>query len=171
MALSRHDAGKVGVAIQLLADIRQIFSDKGIERISSADLLEALTADDERQWLTYNNGKEITKRQVANKLRGFDIGSKSMRITGIVHRGYELKDFVDSFERYLVDPSEKDQLQVTKLGEDMETVTSTCNTSEDVTVTNSNVLRKDPCEHTDVTCNSKNPPLKKRRFLMRKRIY
>lgn len=109
--------------------------------------------------MTYNNGKEITKRQVANKLRGFDIGSKSMRITGIVHRGYELKDFVDSFERYLVDPSEKDQLQVTKLGEDMETVTSTCNTSEDVTVTNPNVLRKDPCEHTDVTCNSKNPPL------------
>ena len=70
-------------------------------------------------------------------------------------KGYKLKDFEDSFQRYLVTDPGKEGLQVTNLSEDMETVASACNRSEDVTVTNTDPLHQTLCKHSDVTCNSK----------------
>ena len=95
---------------------------------------------------------------MACKLRGFDIKSKSLRINGKVIKGYKLKDFEDSFQRYHVNDSGKEGLQVTNLSEDMETVASVCNRSEDVTVTNTDPLHQTLCKHSDVTRNPKNPP-------------
>ncbi len=48
VALSQTEDDQSSIAIQLLSDIRQIFSDKDIERISSVDVFEALCADEER---------------------------------------------------------------------------------------------------------------------------
>ena len=154
--LSQTEDDQSSIAIQLLSDIRQIFSDKDIERISSVDLIEALCADEERPWSTFKQGAKITARQVAYKLRSFDIKSKSLRINGRVMKGYELQDFEDSFQRYLVPDPGKEGLQVTNLSEGMETVAPACNRSEDVTVTNTDPLHQNPCKHSDVTRNPKN---------------
>lgn len=113
VALSQTEDDQSSIAIQLLSDIRQIFSDKGIGRISSVDLIEALCADEERPWLTFKQGAKITARQVAYKLRGFDIRSKPLRIYGKPQKGYELQDCVESFQRYLVPDPGKEGLQVT----------------------------------------------------------
>ena len=156
--LSQNEDDQSSIAIQLLSDIRQIFSEKDIESISSVDLIEALCADEERPWSTFKQGAKITARQVASKLRGFDIKSKSLRINGRVMKGYKLKDFEDSFQRYLVPDPGKEGLQVTNLSEGMETVAPACNRSEDVTVTNTDPLHQTPCKHSDVTRNPKNPP-------------
>ena len=72
--------------------------------------------------------------------------------------GYELQDFEDSFQRYLVSDPHKDGLQVTNTCNATETVTLACNGSEDVTVTNADPLHQTLCKHSDVTCNPKNPP-------------
>ena len=72
-------------------------------------------------------------------------------------KGYELQDFEDSFQRYLVLDPGKEGLQVTNLSKSLETVAPACNRSEDVTVTNTDPLHQTPCKHSDVTCNSKNP--------------
>ena len=76
----------------------------------------------------------------------------------MVMKGYKLKDFEDSFQRYLVPDHGKEGLQVTNLSEGMETVVSACNRSEDVTVTNTDLLHQSLCKHSDVTRNPKNPP-------------
>ena len=73
-------------------------------------------------------------------------------------KGYELQDFEDSFQRYLVPDHRKEGLLVTNLSEGMETVALACNGSEDVTVTNTDRLHQNPCKHSDVTRNPKNPP-------------
>ena len=158
MELSQNEDDQSSIAIQLVSDIRKVFSEKDIESISSVDLIEALCADDERPWSTFKQGAKITARQVASKLRGFDIESKSLRINGMVMKGYKLGDFEDSFQRYLVPDHGKEGLQVTNLSEGMETVAPACNRSEDVTVTNTDPLHQTPCKHSDVTRNPKNPP-------------
>ena len=76
----------------------------------------------------------------------------------MVMKGYKLKDFEDSFHRYLVPDPGKEGLQVTNLSEGMETVAPACNRSEDVTVTNTDPLHQTPCKHSDVTRNPKNSP-------------
>ena len=79
----------------LLLDIVKIFSDKDIERISSVDLIEALCADEESPWLTFDQGAKIKAKQIGYMLRGAGIKSKPLRIDGIVHRGYERQDFYE----------------------------------------------------------------------------
>ena len=63
--LSQNEDEQSSIAIQLLSDIRQIFSDKQTKRISSANLIEALCTDEERPWSTFKQGAKITSRQVA----------------------------------------------------------------------------------------------------------
>ena len=60
----------------------------------------------------------------------------------MVMKGYKLKDFEDSFQRYLVLDPGKEGLQVTNLSEGMEAVAQACNRSEDVTVTNTDPLHQ-----------------------------
>ena len=158
VALSQNGEEQSSNAIKLLSDIRQIFSKIENERISTVELIEALCSDEERPWSTFKQGAKITARQVANMLHGFDIKSKSLRINDKVMKGYELQDFEDSFQRYLVPDPGKEGLQVTNLSEGMETVAPACNRSEDVTVTNTDPLHQNPCKHSDVTRNPKNPP-------------
>ena len=89
-------------ANELLADIQEIFETKHISKISTADLIEALISDDEKSWLTYNRGKQLTPRQLASKLRDYSIYSKSIWLGyGKTPKGYELKQFEDAFDRYL----------------------------------------------------------------------
>ena len=157
VALSQNGEEQSSNAIKLLSDIRQIFSKIENERISTVELIEALCSGEERPWSTFKQGAKITARQVANMLHGFDIKSKSIRIYGRVMKGYELQDFEDNFQRYLVSDPHKEGLQVTNTCNASETVTLACNGSEDVTVTNADPLHQTPCEHSHVTCNSKNP--------------
>ncbi len=90
-----------GLAIELLSDIQEIFETKGIPKISTADLITALISDDEKSWQTYNRGKQLNPKQLANKLKPYGIFSKTLRIGFATIKGYELDQFEDAFERYL----------------------------------------------------------------------
>ena len=105
-ALKLSGAGEkvVSTGNELLVDIQHIFKDKKLDTISTADLIAALIADDEKSWATYNRGKQISGRQIATRLLGYGICSKSIRRGCEVFRGFELSQFVDAFARYLVDP-------------------------------------------------------------------
>ncbi len=100
---------------ELLSDIRNVFADRKIERISSVHLLDALTVDDLAPWKTYNRGQPLTARQLANKLRPYGIYPVSMRIPGIpgTPKGYKLEDFSEVFQRYIPLPSETPALSAT----------------------------------------------------------
>jgi putative DNA primase/helicase len=95
-----EDGGTVGN--ELLADIREIFETKRVNKISTADLIAELCADDEKSWSTYNRGKAITPRQVSRKLKDYGIASKTVRIGYETPKGFDIEQFREAFARYLV---------------------------------------------------------------------
>ena len=72
-----------------------------VEKISTADLIYELCEDEERPWATYNRGRGITPRQLANLLSPYGIKSKTVRIDGRTPKGYAALQFEDVFARYL----------------------------------------------------------------------
>jgi len=90
------------IGVELLANIQEIFGTKRVDRIFTADLIEALCEDDEKPWATYNRGKSISPRQVAKKLKGYGIETnKTIRIGGRTARGFLKEQFSDVFSRYV----------------------------------------------------------------------
>lgn len=92
----------VGISNELLADIQEIFESKCVSKISTVDLINALVDDAEKNWATYNRGKPLSPKQLANKLRDYGICSKSIWMGyGKTPKGYERAQFEDAFDRYL----------------------------------------------------------------------
>lgn len=102
LKLSGAESPTESVGTELLADIRTVFDDKRVERITTADLLLALCEDDEASWATYNRGKPMSPRQLARRLDGYGIKSKNLKIGyGDVKKGFERDQFEEAFARYL----------------------------------------------------------------------
>jgi len=92
-------------ADELLAAIREAFDARGVDRVGSAELVDALAADAEGPWATWNRGKAITPRQVARKLGEFGISPVNIRLpSGATPKGYHRHAFEDAWSRYLASP-------------------------------------------------------------------
>lgn len=100
---------------ELLADIQAVFEAKGCERISMADLIAALIADDEAAWATWNRGRALTARQLGKMLQGYGIKTKTLRLGYEVAKGYDRAQFADAFGRYLTPTPENGNFSVTGL--------------------------------------------------------
>ena len=59
--------------VTLLADIRDAFVAKGVDRLASEDLVGYLGDLDERPWPEFKAGKPISKTQIARLLKPFRI--------------------------------------------------------------------------------------------------
>lgn len=101
LKISGSESDSMSIGVELLHDIKEVFDEKGITKISTADLITALCGDDEKPWATYNRGKQISPRQVSNKLSGYGIKSINVRLGVVVKKGFELEQFGESFHRYL----------------------------------------------------------------------
>lgn len=97
------DSASVGN--ELLADIKEIFEDKNLDRISTQDLIAALISDDMKSWATYNRGRQLTPRQLAARLKSFGIKPETIRTCSGTPKGYKREQFKDAFERYLTTSS------------------------------------------------------------------
>jgi putative DNA primase/helicase len=85
--------------VRLLAAIREIIGER--DAITSADLLAALTADDESEWKEWKTGKPLTLKQLSNVLTTFGIKPGRPVIDGRQQRGYIRASFEDAWKRYL----------------------------------------------------------------------
>lgn len=102
LALSRSTEMSESSGNSLLHDIREVFERKKCQKMSSAELIEALVEDQEAGWSTYNQGRQITPRQVAGLLRPYGITPKTVRLgAGDTPKGYDRQQFEDAFMRYL----------------------------------------------------------------------
>ena len=101
LKLSAKAEPSVSIGNELLADIQQVFKIKKIDKISSSDLIAALTENEESRWKSYYRGKEITPRQLAKILDPYGIKSKTVRTKFGTPKGYDLDQFRDAFARYL----------------------------------------------------------------------
>ena len=98
---SREQDDSLG--LRLLSDLRLVFDARGVERISTADLITALQADEEGPWTSERS--PLTPHRLARLLHPFEIASKQVRIGPANLKGYEREAFVDGWERYLPAPS------------------------------------------------------------------
>ena len=101
-----------GAGDELLGAIREVFEQKGTDRMPTAALVEALCADIEGPWGTWNRGKEISPRQIARKLASYKIARSTFRIGSATHKGYMRESFADAWNRYL--PPAPPHLSVTR---------------------------------------------------------
>jgi putative DNA primase/helicase len=102
LKLSGTDAPTMSTGTELLADIQEVFEIKKVDKISTAQLIEALCAEDERPWATYNRGKPITPRQVSKRLGEYGISSTTIRVGLETPKGFRRDMFDEAFSRYLV---------------------------------------------------------------------
>ncbi len=102
--VSENDSSTTSLSSELLTSIKDIFESKKIDRISSADLITALCADEEQPWATLHRGGPMTARHIANMLKEYNIKSKSIRIGPGTPKGFEKAQFNDVFSRYLSSP-------------------------------------------------------------------
>lgn len=100
--LSVNENSSDAIGTELLLDVREVFEEFQVDRISTADLIRSLCADDEKSWSTYNRGAQISARQLANKLKSYGIRSKTIRIgLNETLKGFERRQFEDAFFRYI----------------------------------------------------------------------
>lgn len=90
------------ISISLLADIRTIFNSLNQVNISSKDLLNKLISDKDQPWCEYKNGRQLTPNGLAVILKPYGIKPKVIRLAdGSTPRGYDLKQFTNTFDSYL----------------------------------------------------------------------
>jgi len=90
------------IEIQILRDIKEVFEEKGINEISTSELIEELCKDDTKPWATFSNGKPITPHKLGRILSKFHIQHHYTKDSnGKKVRGYSLDSFKNVFEKYL----------------------------------------------------------------------
>ncbi|WP_271407644.1 DUF3631 domain-containing protein [Pseudomonas sp. Q1-7] len=101
IALHGLEGEAPSIGAELLADVKAVFDAKATAKIFSAELLDALVADEEAPWATWNRGKPMSARQLSHKLADFGIKSGTVRQGFDTKKGYSLDQFRDAFGRYL----------------------------------------------------------------------
>lgn len=85
----------------LLRDVRDVFANRGVDRLSSANLAASLNEIEESPWGDIR-GKELNARSLAQRLKRFSVRPRTIRLEdGSTPKGYLLEQFEDAFSRYL----------------------------------------------------------------------
>lgn len=108
LSTGRED-DEASAAVLLLGDLRRLFEERGVDRLASRDVVEALARMEDRPWPEWRRGNPITTRQLARLLRPFELAPSALWIDGKTQRGYEREHFRDPFLRYLGGADRKDR--------------------------------------------------------------
>jgi putative DNA primase/helicase len=102
VALSADDEDESSIRTMLLADIRDLFAERGEDRLTSSTIIEHLVGLENHPWPEFKNGKALTTRGLARLLKPFKIVPRTIRLpSDDTPKGYVLEDFHDAFSRYL----------------------------------------------------------------------
>lgn len=88
------------LGVQLLADIRRVFTDQDSDRMTTESLIDALVILDEAPWGDLR-GKQLDARGLARRLRKYDIRPGNHRFGDDIKKGYRNEDLHDAWLRYL----------------------------------------------------------------------
>jgi hypothetical protein len=85
---------------RLLAALRSLFRKHG-ELLTSRQVEQLLTADDDGEWANYK-GHPISKWEIANLLKPYDIAPAVIHPRGrVADRGYDVRQFETVFRHFL----------------------------------------------------------------------
>lgn len=93
------------VGVQLLSDIRRIFSARNVDRLPSADLATALASVETSPWCEWSSGRPLNAPKLARLLKPFGIQPEVSRVGDRTPRCYLRASFEDAFRRYLREDS------------------------------------------------------------------
>jgi Protein of unknown function (DUF3631) len=101
VALSKENDGEADPS-QLLADIRDVFTARDLERVTTKYLIAQLAEDETKPWGSFTkDGKPITPERLARLLREFEIKPRTLRVGEDRGKGYLRLQFQDAWERYV----------------------------------------------------------------------
>jgi hypothetical protein len=94
------------IGVELLADIREVFDAREVDRISSGELLKALVDMDERPWAEWRRGNPLTSRGLAGLLKPDRIQTRTVRFEdgtedGTTAKGFLREQLEDAWKRYV----------------------------------------------------------------------
>lgn len=95
-----RDADDDGAGVRLLRNIDEVFAACDAARISSADLVAALTDEAEWGWGTWRKGRPLDQSGLARLLGPFGVRHRKLRIGVQTVWGYERASLADSWARY-----------------------------------------------------------------------
>jgi len=98
---SSEDAAEEAASVELLADLRSLFDERGAEQIFTDDIQAALLKLDDRPWREWRQGRSLTPRGLARLLAPFGVKPRQIRNGAETRKGYRRSDLEDSFSRYL----------------------------------------------------------------------
>lgn len=99
------DLDDASLPLLLLGDVRAVFERAATDRLTSAQLVEALVHDEERPWATYRrDDKPLTPHGMSRLLHRYGIRVDRHKYAGVVQRGYLRSDFEAAWDRYLPPP-------------------------------------------------------------------
>lgn len=101
--LTKSDGDNRSIGVELLDACRTAFEALKVDKISSVNLIREICKDDEAPFETYNRGKPITPRQVSRWLSQYGIVPKTVRFSYGTAKGYDIKQFTETFTAYLFD--------------------------------------------------------------------
>jgi Protein of unknown function (DUF3631) len=91
--------------VELLGDIRAIFTARGIDRLTSNDLASALNQLEGHPWPGWNHEKGVTPNGVARLLRDFGVTPKTIRLGDGTAKGYQRTQFESAWRQYTPSPA------------------------------------------------------------------
>ena len=95
-ALADDEAG-----IVLLKDVGDLFDERGVDRMATAEIVEALGKREDRPWSKWKDGKPITPRQLARLLQPFAVSPTTIWAAGRATKGYRLASLAAAFASYV----------------------------------------------------------------------
>jgi hypothetical protein len=96
-AQAEHDAS---TGVNLLADIRGIFAERGAPHIPSKELVTALNEIEGHPWADWFRGRGLSPNNLARLLEKYQIYPTTIRVGGETPKGYRKEDFEDAWARY-----------------------------------------------------------------------
>jgi hypothetical protein len=102
LALSAgDDVDEDELAVRLLADCKAAFEKAGAEKVSTAELIDRLAADEDAPWGDWR-GDKVKPRTLSRLLRPFGIRPRTVRFDDdATAKGYQRTAFEDAWKRYL----------------------------------------------------------------------
>lgn len=105
LSVASRDADEMDDDVQLLADVRAIFmAHPDVPHLSSETLVGLLVEMEDRPWPEHRYGKPLSKAQLAQAFRPFDVRPKAIKVDGATVRGYAAAELLPVWERYLPKP-------------------------------------------------------------------
>jgi hypothetical protein len=96
------DGSEANIAVILLSELKEIFTEKGEEFLSTEEILEGLNQNDEAPWADWKT--KMTAKKFGEILKAHRVESVRPRKDGDRKRGYQRVDLNPVFNRYLPSP-------------------------------------------------------------------